>query len=401
MKIIVDDKIPYIKGQIEQLGSEVLYLSGAAISARDVKDADVLVVRTRTHCNRELLEGSRVRFIVTATIGFDHLDTVYLHEAGIEWTNCPGCNATSVGQYVRNTLFLLEREKGLCLREATLGIVGVGHVGTAVLEACRPYVGRVLLNDPPKVKRLAGELSSHRTIESSSHRTIESSSHRALESSNHQECYCDLSELQRECDVITFHTPLVKDGQWPTFHLADEAFFRALPRKPFLVNAARGEVVDNEALERALDEGCVRQAVIDTWEGEPRLSRTLLNKVYIGTPHVAGYSADGKANATRMSLQAVASWMGRHGLLPAPYDEEHLPTFLVEPPAVYDNEVGSGMDGNGIDGRGGGATDYDALVSKALRLYDPRTDSVRLKEAPEGFEKQRGNYPLRRECFAQ
>ncbi len=371
MKIIVDDKIPYIKGQIEQLGSEVLYLSGAAITAEDVRDADVLMVRTRTHCNRALLEGSSVKFIVTATIGFDHLDTDYLREAGIEWTNCPGCNATSVGQYVRNTLFLLEREKGLDLKTATLGIVGVGHVGSAVLEACRPYVGRVLLNDPPKVSRLAGE------------------------SSCQCDDYCDLRELQTQCDIITFHTPLVTDGEWPTFHLADDDFLHRLARCPFLINAARGEVVDNVALERALDEGRVRDAIIDTWEGEPRLSRTLLNKVYIGTPHVAGYSADGKANATRMSLEAVARWMARHGRLPAPYDEEHLPVFHVEPPAVYDTESRYATDTVASVCMG-----YEDLVSKALQLYDPRTDSNRLKNDPEGFERQRGNYPLRRESFA-
>ena len=336
MKIIVDDKIPYIKGQIEQLGDEVLYLSGSKIGRDDVRDADVLMIRTRTHCNRELLEGSTVKFIVTATIGFDHIDVDYLREAGIEWTNCPGCNATSVGQYVRNTLFLLQRERGLCLKDATLGIVGVGHVGSAVLEACRPWVGRVLLNDPPK----------------------------GLPTS--------LSLLQNECDVITFHTPLVTDGQWPSFHLADEAFFAGLAKRPAIINAARGEVVDNVALEAALDSGQVSEAVVDTWEHEPHLSRTLLNKVYIGTPHIAGYSADGKANATRMSLEAVARWMGVS-------DKVHFDVF---PPKVPESCRPSG----------------DA-VEDALRLYDPRQDSQRLKDSPSDFERLRGDYPLRRELF--
>lgn len=336
MKIIVDDKIPYIKGQIEQLGDEVLYLSGSKIGRDDVRDADVLMIRTRTHCNRELLEGSTVKFIVTATIGFDHIDVDYLREAGIEWTNCPGCNATSVGQYVRNTLFLLQRERGLCLKDATLGIVGVGHVGSAVLEACRPWVGRVLLNDPPKGLPTP------------------------------------LSVLQAECDVITFHTPLVTDGQWPSFHLADEAFFAGLVKHPVIINAARGEVVDNVALEAALDSGQVSEAVIDTWEHEPHLSRTLLNKVYIGTPHIAGYSADGKANATRMSLEAVARWMGVA-------DKVHFDVF---PPKVPESCRPSG----------------DA-VEDALRLYDPRQDSQRLKDSPSDFERLRGDYPLRRELF--
>lgn len=349
MKIIVDDKIPYIKGQIEQLGDEVLYLSGAAIKACDVRSADVLVVRTRTRCDKALLEGSSVKFIVTATIGYDHIDTEYLREAGIEWTNCPGCNATSVGQYVRNTLFLLEREYGLDLKKVTLGIVGVGHVGTAVFAACRPWVRHVLLNDPPK-KKVAedgeGQLF-------------------------HASVFSPLRQLQEECDVITFHTPLVLDGDWPTFHLADESFLCGLKKKPFLINAARGEVVDNKALERALDSGWICQAVMDTWEYEPHISRALLNKVYIGTPHVAGYSADGKANATRMSLQAIARWMGVE-------DKVH---FLVEPPSV---EVG---------------TLCADPVEKELQLYDPRQDSMRLKAEPEKFEWLRGNYPLRREKF--
>lgn len=335
MKIIVDDKIPYIKGQIEQLGNEVLYLSGSKIGRDDVRDADVLMIRTRTHCNRDLLEGSSVKFIVTATIGFDHIDVDYLREAGIEWTNCPGCNATSVGQYVRNTLFLLQRERGLCLKDVTLGIVGVGHVGSAVLEACRPWVGRVLLNDPPK------------------------------------ELPTPLSVLQNECDVITFHTPLVTDGQWPTFHLADEAFFAGLAKHPIIINAARGEVVDNVALEAALNNGLVSEAVVDTWENEPNLSRALLNKVYIGTPHIAGYSADGKANATRMSLEAVARWMGKENV-----------EFQITPPSV-DFEEPTNV----------------CSAEKALLLYNPLKDSQRLKSNPECFEQLRGNYPLRREQF--
>lgn len=364
MKIIVDDKIPYIKGQIEQLGDEVLYLSGSAITREDVRDADILLVRTRTHCNRELLDGSRVKLIVTATIGYDHLDTEYLAQAGIEWTNCPGCNATSVGQYVRNSLFLLEKEYGLDLKSCTLGIVGVGHVGTAVLEACKPWVGRVLLNDPPKAATCA-------------------SASPSAEKGNWGE---SLDLLQRECDVITFHTPLVMDGQWPTFHLADEAFFKGLSKRPFIINAARGEVVDNLALLDALNEGLVRQAIVDTWEKEPQLSRELLNKVYIGTPHIAGYSADGKANATRMSLQAIARWIQQGRQLPGA--EEGLataaqPTFTVTPPPVPAD-----------------CTPCGNAVEDALCLYDPRQDSMRLKASPEDFEKLRGSYPLRRESFA-
>lgn len=341
MKVIVDDKIPYIKGEIERLADEVVYLPGAQMGRDDVRDADAMIVRTRTRCNQALLEGSQVKFIATATIGFDHLDTHYLEQAGIAWTNCPGCNATSVAQYVHSSLLLLEKERGMRLAECTLGIIGVGNVGSAVYEKCRGLVGNVLLNDPPRQLREGSES--------------------AWE-------WHSLEKLMQECDIITIHTPLVTDGPNPTFHLIDDMALHGMPRRPVLINCGRGEVVDNEALEKALDEGRIEQAIIDTWEHEPHISLSLLEKVYIGTPHIAGYSADGKANATRMSLEALAQWM-------------HRPTtFHVKPPQLPQGSIT--------------ATTKEEM---SLQLYDPRTDSIRLKQAPQQFEMQRGNYPLRRE----
>lgn len=341
MKVIVDDKIPYIKGEIERLADEVVYLPGAQICRDDVRDADAMIVRTRTRCNQALLEGSQVKFIATATIGFDHLDTRYLEQAGITWTNCPGCNATSVAQYVHSSLLLLEKERGMRLAECTLGIIGVGNVGSAVYEKCKGLVGNVLLNDPPRQLREGSES--------------------AWE-------WHSLERVMQECDIITIHTPLITDGPYPTFHLIDDMALHGMPRRPVLINCGRGEVVDNEALERALDEDRIEQAIIDTWEHEPHISLSLLEKVYIGTPHVAGYSADGKANATRMSLEALARWM-------------HRPTtFHVKPPQLPQGSIT--------------ATTKEEM---SLQLYDPRTDSIRLKQAPQQFETQRGNYPLRRE----
>lgn len=320
MKVIVDDKIPFIRGEVERLADEVVYLPGDGISPKDVCDADALIVRTRTHCNRQLLEGSRVRFIVTATIGYDHLDTEYLHEAGIQWTNCPGCNATSVAQYVRNSLLLIEQQGFIELRTAALGIVGYGHVGKAVYEALKPYVREILVNDP----------------------------------------FIGFSDEVTSCDIITFHTPLTYEGPYPTYRLVDEEFLFSVKKCPIIINAARGGVVDEEALEHALDKGIIRQAVIDTWEGEPlNLRLSLLQKVFIGTPHIAGYSADGKANATRMSLEALAHWMGRDMY------------FDIRPPKAKNQRTGLN--------------------------YNPKDDSIPLKQAPETFEKLRGNYPLRRE----
>lgn len=333
MKVIVDDKIPYIREAIARVADEVVYLPGSAISATDVCDADALIVRTRTRCDRRLLEGSRVQFIATATIGFDHLDVDYLREAGIRWTNCPGCNASSVAQYLHTTLLLLQRERGLSLPHSTLGVVGVGHVGTLVAEVGERLGMRVLLCDPPRAER--GEAG-----------------------------FLPLETLMHEADVLTFHTPLVRDGLHPTFHMAGEAFFRALARKPIIINTSRGEVVDGEALLDALDEGRVSEAVIDVWEHEPHIDLRLLERTYLGTPHIAGYSADGKANATRMSLIALCRYFGLpevdFGIAPPP------------PPA-------------GVN------------PSDPLSYYDPRRDSQALKEAPAQFETLRGNYPLRRE----
>lgn len=345
MKAVVDDKIPFIREALSRIAEEVVYLPGARITAADVQDADVLIVRTRTRCDRVLLEESRVRFIATATIGYDHLDTAYLKEAGIEWCNCPGCNASSVGQYVRSCLLLLQQERGLCLENATVGLIGVGHVGTAVKEAIAPLGVRILLNDPPRAEQ-----------EKSGRLPVSGNDYRPL------------TELQEQCDLLSFHTPLTYDAAHPTYHLADDAFFRQLKKKPVLMNTSRGEVVDNAALLCALEDGRVKDAIVDTWENEPDISLLLLNKVYIGTPHIAGYSADGKANATRMVLQAVCC----HFALP--YD------FTIEPPALPDTFVPS--------------ADENVL---ALQLYDPREDSRRLKENPRLFEDLRGHYPLRRE----
>ena len=343
MKVVVDDKIPYIRGQVERLADEVVYLPGSEITANDVHDADVLIVRTRTHCNRQLLEGSRVRFIATATIGYDHIDTNYLEQVGIQWTNCPGCNATSVAQYVRNALFVAEQQGIIRLSETTVGIIGYGHVGTAVYDALRPYVKEILLNDPP-----------------------------LLESGKKMPTlHSPLSTLHERCNIITLHTPLTYDGQWPTSHLVDKQFLANLKRQPILINAARGGVVDEKALEQAIDKGYVRTAIIDTWEQEPFINRSLLKKVFIGTPHIAGYSADGKANATRMTLEALARWIGRTEL------------FNIQPPSLPDEFLP--------------VHDEREL---ALQLYNPMDDNDRLKQNPDLFEHLRSHYPLRRESFS-
>ena len=335
MKVIVDDKIPYIHEAISRIADEVVFLPGNAITADEVQDADALIVRTRTLCDRRLLDGSKVQFIATATIGFDHLDIEFLHEAGIQWTNCPGCNAGSVAQYIHSSLILLQQERGLSLSQSTLGIVGVGHVGSLVAEVGRKLGMKVLLCDPPRAKR--GDIG-----------------------------FIPLAELMNQADVITFHTPLVRDGEYPTVHMADEHFFSSLTRVPIIINTSRGDVIDEQALLSALEKGIIREAIIDVWEHEPNINLRLLNRVYLGTPHIAGYSADGKANATRMALEALC----RHFKL-------CNCSFTITPPPAPAN----------------------ANPSDPLSLYDPRRDSRALKLNPEKFEQLRGNYPLRRETI--
>lgn len=372
MKVIVDDKIPYIRGRVERLADEVVYLPGSAITATDVRHADALIVRTRTVCNRQLLQGSRVRFIVTATIGYDHLDTAYLDEAGIAWTNCPGCNATSVAQYVRNSLLLLEQADMVDLANATVGIVGMGHVGCAVHEAVSPYVGRIWINDPPLEQMLGmGHPSASSTpfcLYNNRRRAQPYQSSQAGMVSSLS--FSSLDALMSACDIITFHTPLIPDAPHPTFHLAGRQFLDGLRRNPVIINAARGGVVDDAALECALDDGRVRAAVIDTWEGEPNIRLSLLRKSFIATPHIAGYSANGKANATRMSLEALAKWLGKT------WDETDADGF--EQPKVCRS------------------AEEDA-PQHPLSLYNPMEDSRRLKQAPERFEYLRGHYPVRYE----
>ena len=324
MKVIVDNKIPYIKDAIERIADEVVYLPGGEIRREAILDADALIIRTRTHCNADLLEGTTVKFIGTATIGFDHIDTDYCREAGITWCNCPGCNAGAVAQYVHSSLLLLEQERGINLKDSCLGIVGVGHVGSHILSAAGRLGMRVLLNDPPRYDR-----------------------------GGHG--FTTLKTLAEECDIITFHTPLNRDGKYKTFHLGNEDFFRSLKKKPVIINTSRGEVIDTEVLISALDSGLVSTAIIDVWENEPNINIDLLNKVFIGTPHIAGYSADGKANATRMVLDSLCRHFGK-------------------------------------------TIDYSiALPDQPYVAYDPRIDCRKLRANPSSFEQLRGDYPLRRE----
>ena len=367
MKLVIDSKIPFIRGFAERLG-ETVYLPGAAITAADVKDADALIIRTRTHCNRQLLEGSSVKFIATATIGYDHIDTNYLRQAGISWTNCPGCNAASVAQYVKCSLYRLalagcwgtDKRSESVFQNLTLGIVGVGNVGTQVLRMAQQLgFKQILLCDPPKETQGA-----------------------APQKGADSQKFVTLSEVAQQADIITFHTPLTHEPTpYPTYHMADATFFAQVKPTAVIINSSRGEVVDTIALKEALLQGKLREVIIDTWEDEPHIDPQLLQRVFIGTPHIAGYSADGKANGTRMSLQAVAH---HFGVDPSPFAAVSAPTlpegFSYFPEAFDDLSA-----------------EVSPIIREALRHYDPLRDSLALKQHSDLFESLRGNYPLRRE----
>ena len=258
MKIIIDDKIPYIRGAFEQV-AEVVYLAGSKTTTDIAKDAFALVTRTRTICNKQLLEGSSVKFIATATIGYDHIDTDYCDSVGIRWTNAPGCNSKSVEQYIASTLMVLAERKNLCLNEMTIGVVGVGNVGSKVARIAALFGMKVLLNDPPRERAEGSEM------------------------------FVSLETIQQQADIITLHVPLNLKGEDATFHLGNDSFFGALQRKPILINSCRGEVVNTQAVKAALKNSNISAFVCDCWENEPNLDLELLALTELATPHIAGY----------------------------------------------------------------------------------------------------------------
>lgn len=414
IKIVIDDKIPYIRPGLEALGRElarngqrlmVEMRAGDRIDRNIVADADVLIVRTRTRCDEALLGGSSVRLVVTATIGYDHLDTAWLERAGIAWTNCPGCNATSVAQYVGSCLLLLERERGMQIGAMTVGVIGVGHVGTAVVARLREMgIGRIMLCDPPREER--GEEADFPTGEPSgaimAGEEGKEGEGKGGEGRRKKGGWSSLVEVMGECDVVTVHTPLTREGRHATWHLLDGEVLGRLKRGGVIINAARGGVVDEEALEAAMDAGIVSEAIIDTWEGEPNVRRSLLERAFIATPHIAGYSADGKANATRMALEAVARYIGLEMIFDVqpPRLTEQLPRLeektpqLAELPTGLNEQPPQLAEQTPRQAEQPPQTDATEL---ALWLYNPRRDSELLKKEPSDFEWLRGHYPLRRE----
>ncbi len=335
MKVIVENHVPFIKGRLEPF-AEVLYLPCEEITPEAVASADALVVRTRTRCDNALLSGSRCRFIGTATIGTDHIDLPYCLSRGIEVANAPGCNAPAVAQWVHSTIARFMQARGLSdCSQLTLGIVGVGHVGSIVERWARSLGFRVLLCDPPRARQEGTE------------------------------GFVSLDVIAAEAHIITFHTPLTRSGNDATYHLCDDAFTSSLRHCLLLLNSARGEITHTGALLRALDSGTIGDVAIDCWENEPAISPGLLARAFVATPHIAGYSAEGKQRATAMVLDA----MSRHFGWDIAIDRPDAPTpgapIVTQP-----------------------------LITAS---YDPVADTALLRHNPTQFEALRNGYALRSE----
>ena len=265
-QVVIDKGIPFLDGVFPP-EIDVRFLSPEEITSDSVRHADALFVRTRTKINKELLHGSNVRFVATATIGFDHIDQDYCREAGIHWVSCPGCNAQAVCDYVEEVISSIKSDKS----ELTVGVIGYGHVGKLVAQMAEKRGYKVLLSDPPLGIGLS------------------------------------LEQLAPQCDVLTFHTPLTREGEYPTYHLCDENILRRCKPGTLIINAARGGVVDEQALIPFLSPHRLI-ACIDCWDGEPKLNQDLLKKVNLASFHIAGYSIQGKMNASEMCLRAFCEF---------------------------------------------------------------------------------------------
>ena len=271
MKIVADRNIPFLCGRIPD--AELILLPASEISAEAVNDADALIVRTRTRCDRSLLKDSKVKLIATATIGTDHIDLTWCAANGITVRNAPGCNAPGVALYVWSNLL----RSGFDPARHTLGVIGCGNVGSIVAEWGERLGSRVLVCDPPRKESGAADRD-----------------------------YISLKEILAESDAITLHTPLTHSGDHPTFHLINKDSIRDLKPGAIFINAARGEVAETQALLAAIADGTIKSSIIDTWEGEPSIDPGLLELADTATTHIAGYSVEGKQRATRMALEALA-----------------------------------------------------------------------------------------------
>ncbi|WP_341959042.1 4-phosphoerythronate dehydrogenase PdxB [Pseudomonas sp. RC10] len=353
MRIVADENIPLLDAFFSGFG-DIRRYPGRTLDRAAVADADILLVRSVTKVTRELLEGTPVRFVGTCTIGTDHLDLDYLNEAGIQWSSAPGCNARGVVDYVLGSLLTLAEIEGADLARRTYGVVGAGQVGGRLIKVLRGLGWNVLVCDPPRQAAEGGD-------------------------------YVSLDEIIARCDVISLHTPLNKSGELSTWHLFDRTRLEALKPGAWLINAARGPIVDNAALREVLLEREDLQAVLDVWEEEPLVDVALADLCVIGTPHIAGYSLDGRQRGTAQIYQALCAHLGQPAAI-------ELQDLLPKPWLAQVT-----LDAN---------TDPTWALNMLCRgVYDPRRDDADFRRSLVGdsssqrlaFDALRKHYPPRRE----
>ncbi|MBN1867778.1 4-phosphoerythronate dehydrogenase [Candidatus Sumerlaeota bacterium] len=355
MRTVIDKNVVLGLEAFSTLG-EVVALPGREIDKSVLRNAHAFCGRTVTKVNADLLRGTTVKYVGTATIGMDHYDEAWLKKTGIRYTNAPGCNADSVGDYLTASLLWIAERGGKTLKGKTIGVVGCGNVGSRVVKRAKGLGMKVIENDPPLARRTGDPR------------------------------YRPLDEVF-EADYITVHVPLTREGEDATFHMIDEAFFARMRSDAIFMNSSRGEVVDETALKAALREGRIADAALDVWENEPRADRDLVDQVLIATPHIAGYSFDGKVNATRQVYEKFCEWTG----VVARWDPR---PFLPEPDVPV------------LEIDASGRSDEDVLRETAYAVYDVKRDDAAMREAMrvddpdarwKAFDRLRNEYPRRRE----
>lgn len=350
--------MPFAKEAFSTIGDAVV-IPDSTINAGTVKDADILAIRSTVKADSGLLEGSRVKFVGTATIGFDHIDTAYLESRGIKWCAAPGCNANSVSEYLVSALLCLSQRHGFRLGRKTMGIIGIGHVGSLVAAKAKALGMQVMLNDPPR-ERAEG---------------------------NGEVQFTPLDKLLKKADIITMHVPLTRGGPDATFQMANRDFFGSVKPGVLFINCARGKVVEPDALLNAIDESVVAHAVIDTWDPEPEYPQQLMERVDLATPHIAGHSFEGKVMGTLMVYQEACRFLG--------VEPTWNPDPLMPPPVVPRLVIDAST----------ARSDEEVLWNIVNQVYNIEHDDGRFRSMKSGdparraehFEQLRRSYPVRRE----
>lgn len=348
--LLLDSSLPYLDGLAEQV-AQVRRLPSQAFSPEELRGVDGLLIRSVVHADQKLLSGSSVRVIATATAGFDHIDADYCQAQGIRWSNAPGCNAGGVVQYVLSALARWSMERGRPLAGLTLGIVGVGQVGGRLAARAEALGLRLLCCDPPR------------------------------QEAEGRTDFVPFETILEESDIITLHVPLTSQGKYPTRGMVDAEALARCRRRPLLINACRGAVTETGALLYALDTGLLSDVIIDCWEGEPTISAPLAERAFLATPHIAGWSSDGKWRGSRMALAYACQ-------------ELHLP----EPEGLWDASILPAPAEPNIS-----LADYpedERLLRALLHTSDLRPTSEALQRQPQDFEHLRRAYVFPREASA-